>query len=404
MIRSLISYIFNFIYTFCFRHERIFLIKEIIRFYPKVYKISIFSKWNDAFYSKEERKKASENAINWILRAQKMFKDDGIGSYHIVKRWSSSYPETTGYIIPTLIGYGKIYNNEETINSAIRAADWLLQIQKPSGGWQGERLEDSRPEVVFNTGQVVRGMIAAFEFTEKKKYLTSIVSACDWLCDVQEKEGYWKRFAFRNVARVYDSYVDAPLLEAYKITGNEKYKIAAIKNLDWILSKQKENGWFEDCDNTIKRNDKPILHTISYTIDGLFDCGVFLNDEKYISAAKKAADILLEKFKKDKFLNGRFDKNWKGYQHQINTGCAQISIVWLKLYKHFGNKEYLLASRKMNDLLIFVQNRKAFERPNTKGGLPGSFPIWGRYEPFTLPNWATKYFIDSLLLETTIEI
>jgi len=31
------------------------------------------------------------------------------------------------------------------------------------------------------------------------------------------------------------------------------------------------------------------------------------------------------------------------------------------------------------------------------GALPGSFPLWGRYEKFAFPNWGTKYFVDALL-------
>ena len=69
----------------------------------------------------------------------------------------------------------------------------------------------------------------------------------------RKRDGSWVKNAFMNVARVYDSYVDAPLLQLYKITDNERYKKTAIKNLDWIVDKkQQPNGWFSDCDNTIK--------------------------------------------------------------------------------------------------------------------------------------------------------
>ena len=148
---------------------------------------------------------------------------------------------------------------------------------------------------MFNTGQVIRGLHNVYKYTNDPKYLDSAAKACDWLCEIQEDEGFWKRNAFMNVARVYDSYVDAPLLLIYNITGKETYKEKAIKNLDWILeNKQFENGWFDDCDNTIKKNDKPILHTIAYTIDGILDCGILLNDHKLINAAKKSADKLFQ--------------------------------------------------------------------------------------------------------------
>jgi hypothetical protein len=33
------------------------------------------------------------------------------------------------------------------------------------------------------------------------------------------------------------------------------------------------------------------------------------------------------------------------------------------------------------------------------GALAGSFPIFGAYMPAGYPNWATKYFLDALLLQ-----
>ena len=32
--------------------------------------------------------------------------------------------------------------------------------------------------------------------------------------------------------------------------------------------------------------------------------------------------------------------------------------------------------------------------------MPGSFPVWGSYMRFGLPNWAAKFYLDALLLAT----
>ena len=102
----------------------------------------------------------------------------------------------------------------------------------------------------------------------------------------------------------------------------------------------------------------------------------------------------------DGFLNGRFDKEWKGSEHMILTGCAQMSIVWQKMAHYAGNKTYSATAKKMNSLLINLQMRGfRKENANTLGAVNGSYPLWGRYEPFAYPNWATKYFVDALMLE-----
>ena len=389
-------YLYSKYFSFSlFQKERSIVFRDASRYF-----FSSFPKKLKNF-SDKEKSSATENAVNWLIHSQKTMKDHGFGSYHIINKWSSSYPETSGYIIPTLIEFGQNTNNPTIINKAISSANWLLKIQKESGGWQGGRVEENNPEIVFNTAQIIRGLIAVYKLNKDKKYLDSAVRAADWLCSAQSEEGYWKENALMNSERVYDSYVDVPLILVYLLTSEKKYLDTASKNLDWIIDKkQKANGWFEDCDNTIKNNDRPILHTISYTIDGLLDSGIILYNDKYIKAAEKPAKVLLEKFQKQGFLNGRYNNKWQGSEYMILTGCAQISIVWMKLYKLGKGNEYLEAAKKMNSILLTIQKRSRKESADTKGALSGSFPIWGRYEPFAFPNWATKYFIDSLILES----
>ena len=33
-----------------------------------------------------------------------------------------------------------------------------------------------------------------------------------------------------------------------------------------------------------------------------------------------------------------------------------------------------------------------------RGAIAGSSPLWGSYQKFAFPNWATKFLLDSLLL------
>jgi uncharacterized protein YyaL (SSP411 family) len=402
MIKSILRYSRNFSVSLLLRPQRNIVLNDIYRSLlgPRRRNNTTVNPWSDKVFSHAERKQGLDAAISWLLYSQSQMKDQGFGSYRILGKWTSSYVETSGYIIPTLLQYGKEEKRSDIIQKALEAADWLITVQKPSGGFQGECIDDNRAEVVFNTGQVIRGLLSAYNQTKQNRYLQAAVKAGDWLCDMQDAEGFWKKHAFMNVPRVYDSYVDAPLLLLHQITGNERYKACAIRNLNWIVEKkQQANGWFEDCDNTIRRNSRPILHTISYTIDGLLESATLLDDAKLLESATRAADKLFERFNKYKFLHGRFDAGWNGSEYPILTGCAQIAIIWFQLYKRNGNIQYLNAGMKMNDFLLYVQNRGVTETADTRGALPGSFPIWGKYEPFNFPNWATKYFADSLLLE-----
>ncbi|MCF8233335.1 MAG: hypothetical protein K9G67_04145 [Bacteroidales bacterium] len=399
MIKSLKLYARYFSNSLFIGQARKFLIHDLKRY---TYNRRFFENPHKA--DEELKQKALRDAINWLLKAQDFTPDGGMGCYHLVNGWSSSYPETSGYIIPTLIEYFHIEKDERSLTLAMRTADWLLSIQKQSGGWQGGKIAENKPEVVFNTAQIIRGMIAVYHEENHVKYLDAAIRAGDWLCDIQHSEGYWKKHALMDRPRVYDSYTDTPLLMLWEITKNDQYKNAAIRNLEWIVEhKQNENGWFEDCDNTIKRNDKPILHTIAYTIDGLLNSGQILKEEKYIAAARKSADVLIDIFAKKEYLNGRFDRQWNGTEYMMTTGWAQTAIIWLDLFGITKEEKYLDGACKLTDFLTGIQQRSFTESDNTRGAMPGSVPVWGKYEPFSFPNWATKYFADALMKELKLE-
>lgn len=398
MIQSLTRYAKLFGKTIFTKSEKIILYQHLSSYYCT-------GSFKKSCFSESDKLTSLKLAVDWLLSAQKNMVDDGFGTYYIVDGWTSSYPETSGYIIPTLFEYSKFEPDRivEIEKSIIFCADWLLKIQKPSGGWQSAYLEHNRPEVVFNTGQVLRGLIIAYQLTNDKKYLDSMVRACDWLADTQEENGSWIKTAYMNQARVYDSYVDHPLLMVWQLTKTEKFKLTAEKNLNWILTQQLPNGWWMNADNTIKHNQQPILHTIAYTIDGLIESGLMLNNQHYIQAGKKAADKLLDIFNENGFLNGRFDRTWTPHDYIICTGCAQMSIAWARLYEITNEEKYKQAVEKMNNQLVFIQRSCLTINGKGNGALPGSFPLWGKYEPFGFPNWATKYFADCLMLEAKMK-
>lgn len=350
--------------------------------------------------SYDEKMSLLGDSVDWLLQSQKKMDDDGIGSYHLVNGWTSSYPETTGYIIPTLIEYAIFSGREKILQNVTDAANWLVKMQKLSGGWQGGKVAENKPEIVFNTAQIIRGLLSIYELGKDEIYLNAAFKAGKWLCSVQHPQGYWKTNALMNQARVYDSYVDVPLIRLFNITENELFRDCAIRNLEWIIhEKQKNNGWFYDCDNTQKRNDKPIVHTIAYTIDGLLNSGLLLNEEKYIKSAQMSADTLLDIMMENNSLNGRYDEDWNGSEYPMTTAYAQMAYIWLLFCKLTNDRRYWEAASMANSILLWSLRRPFREIPETKGALSGSMPLWGKYEPFAFPNWATKYFIDSLMLE-----
>lgn len=340
---------------------------------------------------------ALQRVAGHFCRAQDNSIDGGLGSYHLIYGWSASYPETTGYIIPTLLKLAKRLSRPDLQERALRAAEWLIKIQRADGGWQGGRVDQQRPTIVFNTAQVIRGMIALSDLTNDPRSKDAAIRAADRIVQVQEPDGSWKKHNFMQQERVYDSYVSAPLLHLAKITGNDGYRASALKNLERILTHQQTNGWFMNADNTIRHNDRPITHTIAYTIDGLLESHLHTKMPELLDAARKAADPLLDIFLETGALEGRYDNKWNGSEHPLTTGNAQLAICWARLFAISGEDRYRQGLERMVQWLKAVQDLSLSGPEDGHGAVTGSFPLWGRYEKFAFPNWAQKYMADALL-------
>jgi hypothetical protein len=336
-------------------------------------------------------------ALRWLETSQDRVGSGGIGSYEFYG-WTPGFPEVTGYILPTIWDCRHALGREDLVDRAVRMADWELGIQKEGGGWEGNVEGAKQPPIVFNTGQVVRGLLRTYEETGEARYLESAVRASDWIAKNQEEDGSWTFANFLQMKRVYDTYATPPLARMGALTGNETYTLAAIRNCEFALRQQRENGWFDLCDNTPYFNDAPTPHTICYTIDGLLDTGEVVGRDDFIAAATRAADALMSRMSASGLLLGRFDENWRPRAPwSCLTGCAQLGVIMMKLFARTGEERYRDAARRLTDFLIYVQRLNGIGS-NRSGALTGSYPVWGTYAPFKYPCWATKFLIDLLLL------
>ena len=163
-------------------------------------------------------------AIDWIERAQVAGGDGGIskGFDLLRSRWAPSYPETTGYTIPTLLNAALALDRLELRTLALSLADYLLEDATPEGGvvhWTGSK---SGP-IVFDTGQVMFGWLAAFDATGDERYLQAAVRAGDWLVSVQHPSGSWKDYQHLGVEKVIDTRVAWALLELHRRNHRDSY-------------------------------------------------------------------------------------------------------------------------------------------------------------------------------------
>jgi len=137
---------------------------------------------------------AIDAGVDWLCRAQDMSTthDGGVAkNFSLKSGWSSSYPETTGYIVPTLIAHAKRSGDEERLDRARRMLDWLVSIQFESGAFQaGSVGAKNLVPVTFNTGQILIGLACGVaQFGDK--YREPMRKAADWLVATQAADGSW---------------------------------------------------------------------------------------------------------------------------------------------------------------------------------------------------------------------
>jgi len=368
----------------------------------KLYILSHFSVvWKDIL---NIRSKVETNmgglpyVVEWLKYAQDITPDGGLSAgYSFSRGWLSSYPETTGYTIPTFLDYYHLTNEKEYLNRAIKMADWLISIQMENGAFPGSLISEPLKPIVFNTGQVLQGLTKIYKETQRSNYLESAKRAANWLLKIQDEDGAWRRFTYNNIPHVYHTRVVWPLLELYEIVQNENYFKSSIKNVEWALRNQETNGWFRN--NAFDLKSDPYLHTIGYTIEGLIECAILSKNKNWLNSAMKPAETLLDKLRREGCLSATYNADWEATAgYRCLTGEAQITLCWLKLFQINGDKKYFNAARELNNNLKILQEINSGNK-GIKGGLKGSHPIWGDYQPFMYPNWVAKFLADTLILE-----
>lgn len=342
-------------------------------------------------------------AIAWLKQAQDVTGNGGVAQTWLVRsrRWAPSYPETTGYIIPTMYRYAAITGDEDSRARARRMADWEIDIQLPDGGVLAGALGDSDKPTVFNTGQVIFGWVRAFEEEQDERYRDAAVRASAWLCDIMDDDGCWRKFGSPMTGKDINTYNTRSawsLARTHQITGEKRFLDAAVRNCEWALTQARANGWLET--NCLQDNAQPFTHTIAYAMRGLLEIGDYTGREDFMLAARKIGDAMLAALPADGRLPGRFDADWKPtVKWSCLTGDSQLGINWGRLFQITGEARYRDATTRILGFVKQTQQLASDERA-VVGGIKGSHPINGGYHPWQYPNWATKFYADALMMDT----
>jgi folate-dependent phosphoribosylglycinamide formyltransferase PurN len=339
-------------------------------------------------------------AAQWLLQAQDASSDGGVaGRYTLSRGWTSSYPETTGYIVPTLLAL-ESEGFAGCKDRAARCIDFLLGVQLSSGAFPGMEIEENREEPsVFNTAQILNGLTAWHSATQDERTLLAARRAADWLVATQESDGAWRKHLYGNRTYTYMAHAGCWLAEFGAHVADQRYLNSAASHLEWVLGHvNPETGWINDCGFGDDSDGQcAVTHTIAYTIWGILLMSQLLHDDRGIAVARRAALAVARRLEVSRWLPGKLDWRWRARaSYACLTGNAQMALIWLELHRLDWDPALLSAACKAIDLVKAAQPMTANDY-GIRGGIGGSDPIWGDYIPLAYPNWAAKFFIDALL-------
>jgi hypothetical protein len=347
--------------------------------------------------------------MEWLISANRICGGRGFAhSWSPIFGWKAAYPETTGYLIPTLLRLHEIaairtyfaHQNIDLEALAVEQGAWLMSLQLPGGAFPGLLAGNKQPSV-FNTGMILSGLHALHtspsanaRFTQSA-LLSSLNLAEEYLRNSCDSDGLWRKDTYvpdytpayhvYALAKVADYNQTRLLQGGDPVLGTKIYQIA----LQTYLQYWNEDGSINDCG--FWKGKSAYTHTIAYALHGLWHCGKIFRDSQCIARVHHTLGLLLKDLNTHGKLAGAYWPKLSWFS--CPTGDAQLAKLLYLIAKDECRSDYHDAANQIMYRLLKSQKQHGPAR----GALPGSIPFYGPYMRFRYPNWAVKYFLDALI-------
>jgi hypothetical protein len=311
------------------------------------------------------------------------------------------YPETSGYIIPTLLSLSHAFDDPALEQTAWEIGLWLTGIQLDNGGFVGREIGVQQEPDVFDTGMILLGFNALISRHREPRIMAAAARAANFLTASLDTDGCFAKHISHGMVHTYNVRSAWALLAFGRLGGDARLEEAAERNLNWTLQQQTANGFF--LNNAFKPRGNANTHGIAYVLRGLLQSYFLTGRRDLLRATLVAAEALLAQFERRHWLAAEIGPDWSFRSNYIClTGYAQLAIVFYLLSEVVSEGRFAEAASSLIDRVAGTLDLTSPDA-NYYGAVAGSFPIHGNYAPLQYPNWATKFFIDAFLLRRTIE-
>ena len=328
--------------------------------------------------------------MDWVRKSIHINQGSGSAAFYDLRSgWGDPYPETTGYLLPTLWNIGM---NKE----ANSCAQWLLSLQQEDGSFPGGvGNENQRSPLVFDTGMILLGLVKMLKYTNDQKYIEAIQKCSSWLLKQMGEDGVFSSHTYvKSYRPSYHTRVLWALLEMKEMLGDKAFHTLR-KSFSAYQARIQANHavlhW------GFRPNEVALTHTIAYTYRGLLESEQLLGKEDQVlnvveKVLKKLYQLKIERGK----LASSFDLEWNGnYRFRCLVGEAQLACLAFRVYQ-VSNQIFfrVIGEQFLNDVTRSVWKWPSF----AKGGIAGAQPIWGAYQRLRWINWGAKFYLDACWL------
>ena len=339
-----------------------------------------------------------EEVVHWLRRAAASSHEGGVAARFDLRKnvWQSAYPETSGYLIATLVNLGVLQKNPSLLEFAEQIAEYLRSNQSADGAIDCARADlvtDAglrKPlHVAFDLGAMLSGLCAVSEVNSD--FVKSTAALASFLLSKQSLDGDWKGLKYFPELGSHNSLVGSSLLKAGRLLDDQRYIDGAVRTLEYLRPRIRSDGFITGCgfgDSDMKRT---FIHPFCYAIEGFQDANRLVPGLDYPIEA--SLDRLVEMCDGRNLPPSHFDENFKRKSwYSAMTGIAQASTVLLRSDKQL----HRVAGENLFDRLLSGIDVKS-RTGGVRGGVQSSWPFHGSYGRFTYNNWGARYLLDAYL-------
>ncbi|MBT8191529.1 MAG: hypothetical protein KJO29_13950, partial [Bacteroidia bacterium] len=267
-------------------------------------------------YSEEYLTSALQSNLDWIIKSFEINNNLGSSAYRTSwGTWAKPYPETTGYLIPSLLKASVFDHKGILKNLCLKQLEYFRDLQNTDGSFASSASE--RKPNVFDSAQILQGLMALYSIDGKAETRNMAEKCFHWLSSEIGADGSFSNYNLSDAYNpLYYTRISWILMKADKSLGMEYNEKTSL-----LFEKQLENWDADFIDKTaFYPGSTAFSHTVIYALRGLYECAIILNHKEALQKFKTSLHELLNIVVQSNGLPGQFYNSKYSSAYTCSTG------------------------------------------------------------------------------------